>query len=322
MNLPSNLALASNHRERGANYDITLGSNTNTLQFSDLDDSYRYIKPMYYFDNSSGNSIWNLPSYQELSNYQYDFATRRIGRAGSTDSVHPFQSEGNQGYSQFGSAYQNFIKTIMPSKNIDSISREHYMFIADMIESYVKPVSQWMHIEPNLLPEYLTKPNHYHHDFYSSIFCEWMAAQSLINGENMNCFSDDSLSNALPHTNYDIVVIHTSIIEYSNIDSKSALKLMLSSSDTSVKYIAVVGGACSSAPSELYFNFQNMDTIWFTLVEDMCRESTSNDSGAILYIKRSLLSRGWIDNRFIVAKTLSSDIIHRRVMMTNDLSAV
>jgi hypothetical protein len=110
-NLPGNLTLISNHREKGENYDVTTGDfarllNKDMVQFlsaeppgksSAMISSFEKRYEVNYFDLLS--SLSYFPSFTELSFYQYDFNQRRIG---SLSSENPFPlllstlSENNQ----------------------------------------------------------------------------------------------------------------------------------------------------------------------------------------------------------------------------------
>jgi hypothetical protein len=284
-NLPGNLSLVSNHRERGVNYVSSLGSRTSTVASQHIQsDTGNIIFSEYGTRNQTPAKLWNFPAYSSLVHQQYDFSLRRAGRnLFSQDSM--------------------FVRIEEPDENRElennmKLSLRHWHLISDMLQFNLEHGHTVLHIEPGfsssylirlgLDAEYLAQHGMSIDNILISSECgQWY--DMLLSGDFRDCFS---LPNIHDLTDWSILLsnlsLYRSSIQLVVVQEKSALQVMggklhslwvLLENFTFALFLVL--GTCVSAPTSLSLTAHS-DTA-FSIVEDVCSELMWTDAGAVLY---------------------------------------
>lgn len=174
-NLPDPLSLVSNHREKGANYQTSMGSRTVTLQRHHINESgYISTQVTSNGDALSDAFLWSFPAYSSMVHQQYDFSVRRAGRK-------PFSANGifaspdmtallsnpreESRVRDIDGVGINDVKSTCCACHEDaslsslssSLSDRHWQLIGDMLEVYLSSEDAILHIEPVFSADYFTQ---------------------------------------------------------------------------------------------------------------------------------------------------------------------
>ena len=201
-NLPAELGLVANHREKGENYDIAAGPDAQLLQSEDLSHSWVELATLSGSTemNRIGNlnavttAVWYLPDMMTLSTFQYDFNLRRAGAFGADAAYTPAQL--SQAPYEYARAVLQVQRAIVWAEVFHSLCRggqqatadlsssdggggttgrqsqlsvAHWFHVVSMLEACVSPGAHFLHLSPSPLLTLLSPPaSAYQQSFLSS----------------------------------------------------------------------------------------------------------------------------------------------------------
>lgn len=318
-NIPDDYALAINHREAGENYKTTLGSDFKLLNNEIIFGSIKNNKSDCHLDWRNGNcrmselqwSIFYLPEFDVLAQWQYDFHLKRLGTFGLDTPYHDDKvnhESYNNNYVCDNHLLEHYNNTaneilihkttlnnaIVWSNNYNNkldlkISIIHLDHIIEMIESYLLPNSNILHIEISpLLP--LISNKYIKHNIASTnqLFCNKINHKENLGNENLDSnkklVTSCYLIENIPFINdeHNLAIINLSVI--SSVGKLTITKKFLSK-QRDIEFILVLD-VCSSAPTDFSMlllsenGFESHRN--YTFVESICNLD-SKDSGAVLY---------------------------------------
>lgn len=263
-NLPLNLSLIANHQEEGENYKFWQGSDTKLLEFPI--DRNVYSASIYKGIISALNYI---PSIYEIASFQYDFNLRRAGNFASEKLLTIGVSNPLNEKYPFIKTYVQFMHDSIRLAFIDdfNISVDHWVYVADIIETILLPNSNILFIGSNPLM-LLLKSQPYN----SSMLTFHSECLKNYTPENYTYFTIKSIA----ESDFQPSLIVMNVFQFSE---KSSMSFLFTRLTTQLEYILILG-PCSNVPSSL--RVKDHDELKFGIVEALCQESDV-DVGFVLY---------------------------------------
>ena len=316
-NLPGNLSLATNHREKGENYAHSLGPRTITLRGHHVNEWGATPCGEIIYDDEVGN-LWHFPSWQDLARWQYDMGLRRPGVGGGHVDSQLVHAKAND---------------VGPLSENEDMSEQHWEMVMSLVEAYVDQRTALLHLEMSPLLRHLRTAHFNRHVLVSSQCTVHPAVPCTSITEVHKCPWKTDISNA------QLLVLNARAVLRQNTDM-SAFWAGISriSSLSSLEYILLIG-QCTGAPTEVSTAFprelsdciddgaegasatcaapaerNETSHLTFTLVENVCRE-TGVDAGASLYRNVRKTSPHWWEKRFGVTKRLAGQLIVKRFVL-------
>ena len=351
-NLPGNLSLVSNYREKGENYAASMGSRTTTLlphhirgnRGSVVDENNISI-----YDLTTPSQLWSFPLYSRLVHEQYDFSLRRPGRKKhSIDSIFVTAESKTKVMDKHKQQLPLFQDSVDCSSNLIGdlfLSERHWQMIRDMIEVHLAGLRETLvvlHIEPAFDDDYfrnlgvdnasvIERGFNVNNVLLSTKCAEW---------RETNAWGDIHECILLPDSLLLLSTAASSLKKYSFrmviIDEETAvecLKQRISSiwevlRDDEFSHILMLG-TCVEAPTSMTLipsptrdlvDNDHYKTWEFFLLEDVCSERPWTDAGAVLYrrVERSMsadreFSKTYLNDKYYLSiKRHPGNIITRR----------
>ena len=310
------MSLVTNYRDKGENYQATLGPGTETLQLNHILD----IQSGYIQRNYDSGCLWYFPSLTRLSRWQYDIRVQRIGN--KRGGVYGFPS----------SSSSSPISTNNNNNNNNNNDEPYWIEVFTILEAYLPLQSNIIHIgisSPLLFLQNLFLGKH----LLISPICD-----NNNNGEedqlSISCLVLSQLESYLIFLNtIHLVIIHKDYLIKKGINLQEVWNWLFQSE---IRYILVIGGGCIEAPTDFTISFQSKSCFDsgscsnellgqnnnnnknknnhnnFTVVEDVCFEVKGD--GATLYKNTKLLSSKWNVHRYAYVKRIAGSLITRRIV--------
>ena len=347
-NLPGNLSLVTNHRERGENYDLSLGPDSKYLGIDEVDKVQELmIRMKIDISDSSPDSdrhrfvaqtlsdrvtlalhysINYLPSLTSLSGWQFDLNLRRAGSMSSDKlfTLDPEVARKSNSMKEFLMVHEQINQSKLFYQNAwrnddDAIlvmSNDHISEVMNLLEVNLLPGASFIHLGISPLLDLLIRQ----YPFHVVITNE----NHVILENDKNVRTDNkrvhlvhfdeaqSKLGGLPNKDFDIAVVHLPSLLNSSNNFPQFLSLL------KYDYLLVLSNSCSGSPTDLHYMNLNGDSSWsYSLIEDVCAEA-DEDVGSSLFRRLIVGTEDeWYSNRYIVSrriKTSSEILVTRRVI--------
>jgi hypothetical protein len=247
-------------------------------------------------------SLFHLPEYEVLTQWQYDFHLKRLGTFGLDvpfyDNIQDSCLLNDICYDEhvkseridLGLSKQYVQDAIMWSNNLNNNRTElnsfHLNHIIEMIESYLLPDANIFHMEVSpLIPLIANKFIKQSVVSTNILLCNKLKRKETGNlildtsTNPINCYNIREINKmSIIDFEYSLIIIHLSVVESSFL-LKQLLQLL-----KSVEYILVID-LCSSAPTDFSVMLETYGVPSlhnYTFAESICNLD-SKDSGAVLY---------------------------------------
>jgi len=331
-NLPGNLSLVLNHRERGENYDVTLGPDSSMLSRNDVDHVRNLISGNDYKNASFGqrfiaqtpsarflialhSAINYLPSISFLAEWQFDLNLRRAGSLGSdrllTLTTHDNRNNELQMANETITSAAHWYSASVGSDNLILMSNEHWVEIIGALEANLLVGATVLHLGLSPLIKLLTNRYPLH---VVVTLDDIQEGESDDSNERLQWvkLGTDTDHHHIPSTNFDIVIVH--LPSFKDESFKRLLKYM------TFEYLLVLSNSCSGSPTDLHF--ERFDgTRSYSLVEDVCAEADLDVGGSLFRQVLRGTEEEWYAGRYILSrriKTSTEILVTRHVKTTNN----
>jgi hypothetical protein len=316
-NLPGSLSLATNRRDKGENYETSLGPRTLTLRRSHLTD---LCSGEVSWDGATGR-LWEFPSTQELARWQFDLGLRRAGVGkGHADSLHvDVADDGHEG----------------DSATYSSLSEKHTEALGSMLEAYLDPSEPILHLAPS--PAVLTRMTRTGFTQHLALATNCREAEE--GGAGCIRIGVQDVLAAVAQSEVwrsaRLAIVNVSAVSNWGVDMLQVL--WRGGMGATLEYVLVLG-PCTGAPSDIHIaapartescemNTQGEGFLCdangssffrFTIVEDVCVEKGA-DVGGTLYRRASRLSHTWMQERFGVVRRMAGNMVMRRIVQQQEV---